>query len=72
MDLRRTFYGLDLKEATEILATLGEPAYRARQLLGWLYDRHADSWEGISNLPKPLLGKLEEKFPLKPASKRGR
>ncbi len=65
MGVKQTLYGLDLKEATEILASLGEPPYRARQLLEWLYHRQVDSWKEISNLPQPLLGKLRDKFPLK-------
>lgn len=65
MGVKQTLYGLDLKEATEILTGLGEPAYRARQLLEWLYHRHIDSWETISNLPPPLLEKLKKKFLLK-------
>lgn len=65
MDLRKTLYGLELKETTEILTGLGEPAYRARQLLEWLYHRHADSWENLSNLPPALLKKLKVEFLLK-------
>ena len=65
MDLRPALYGLDLEEAQKILEGYGEPAYRARQLVEWLYRRHVDQWEEISNLPKPLLEKLKPAFLLK-------
>jgi 23S rRNA (adenine2503-C2)-methyltransferase len=62
MDLGKTLYGLDLEEAEEVAKKLGEPSYRARQLLEWLYHRHAERWEELKNLPKPLLEKLKSKF----------
>jgi len=42
----------------------GEPAYRVTQLLDWLYSRRATSWEGMTNLPKPLREKLHNQFTL--------
>ncbi|MEW6303346.1 MAG: 23S rRNA (adenine(2503)-C(2))-methyltransferase RlmN [Verrucomicrobiota bacterium] len=44
----------------------GEPAYRVEQLLKWLYQRRAASWEAMSNLPKALRDRLKEQFTLKP------
>ena len=40
----------------------GAPAYRAGQLLDWLYKRRAASWDAMTNLPKPLRAKLAETF----------
>lgn len=59
----------DIKSITraELEACLkewGAPAYRAGQVLEWLYTRRAVSWEGMSNLPKPLRAKLAETFSL--------
>ncbi len=65
MDLKKALYGLDLEEAGEIVKEMGEPAYRARQILGWLYRKHAGAWQEIKNLPKALLGKLQAGFLLK-------
>jgi len=64
MDLKSTLYGLDLEEAQRIVKRYGEPVYRAEQLLEWLYRRHADRWEEISNLPKHFLEKLRSEFRL--------
>ena len=43
----------------------GEPAYRAGQILDWLYPRRVTSWEEMSNVPKPLRTKLTEQFALR-------
>ena len=43
----------------------GEPAYRAGQVLEWLYPRRAASWEAMTNLPKPLRAKLADHFALR-------
>lgn len=57
----------DIKSLTrpELEACLkewGEPAYRAGQVLDWLYARRAASWDAMTNLPKPLRAKLAEHF----------
>jgi 23S rRNA (adenine2503-C2)-methyltransferase len=50
---------------TSMLAGLDEPAYRARQLYGWLYARRTRSWSAMGNLPKALRGRLEQGFDLR-------
>jgi 23S rRNA (adenine2503-C2)-methyltransferase len=65
MDLKKSLYGLELNEAEGVAKKFGEPAYRARQLVEWLYRRHAAAWNEPSNLPKPFLEKLKSEFNLK-------
>jgi len=48
----------------ELLASWNEPAYRASQILDWVYQRAATSYEQMSNLPKSLRGRLEAELPL--------
>jgi 23S rRNA (adenine2503-C2)-methyltransferase len=36
-----------------------QPAYRVDQLLHWLYERRAPSWDTMSNLPKQLREQLK-------------
>lgn len=60
----------DIKSITraELEARLkewGEPAYRAGQVLDWLYKRRVASWDAMTNLPKPLRAKLAENFSLR-------
>jgi len=47
------------------LKAWSEPAYRAGQVLDWLYPRRAASWDAMTNLPKPLRAKLAEHFSLR-------
>lgn len=42
----------------------GQPAYRVDQLLHWLYERRAASWDAMSNLPKQLREQLKEAYTL--------
>ena len=69
MDLRpNSLYGLDLDDAQKIFTGYGEPVYRARQILEWLYHHHVESWNEISNLPGSLLEKLKSAFQIKSLS----
>jgi 23S rRNA (adenine2503-C2)-methyltransferase len=59
-----TIYMIDLLELEHdalkaLLATWGEPSYRAEQVWGWLYTRLAAAPEEMSNLPKKLRTRLE-------------
>lgn len=46
------------------LAALGQPAYRSRQLLAWLYARVARSFEVMTDLPASLRDDLAEHYSL--------
>ena len=50
------------------LAERGEPKFRAKQILDWLYKKRARSWDEMSNLSKPLRAWLDETFDLLPAT----
>jgi 23S rRNA (adenine2503-C2)-methyltransferase len=41
-----------------------EPAYRLEQLLGWLYPRRSDTWDSMTNLPRPLRDRLAQRWSL--------
>jgi len=41
-----------------------QPAYRAAQILEWLYQHRVTSWDAMTNLPKALRDKLRENFSL--------
>lgn len=64
MDLKPALYGLDLSEAEQRVVQRGEPRFRARQLLEWLYHHQAFSWEELKNLPRSLTEKLSKEFHL--------
>jgi 23S rRNA (adenine2503-C2)-methyltransferase len=41
-----------------------QPTYRVEQLLKWLYEYRATSWDAMSNLPKTLRDLLKDSFSL--------
>jgi 23S rRNA (adenine2503-C2)-methyltransferase len=54
--------GLDDVELADRLKALGQPAYRAAQVLRWYYERLADSFEAMTDLPASLRAMLPEHF----------
>ena len=44
------------------LAVQGERAYRAEQILAWVYARGARDFDEMSNLPRGLRGRLTAAF----------
>jgi 23S rRNA (adenine2503-C2)-methyltransferase len=56
---------MGLDDLTEFIKGLGEPAYRARQIWDWIYQRYADDFEQMSNLPAALRARLAEKATLR-------
>jgi 23S rRNA (adenine2503-C2)-methyltransferase len=47
-------FGLDRAALESRCASLGEPAYRARQIAAWLYAKRVRSFEAMRNLPRAL------------------
>src|SRR3989440_8093484 len=52
--------GLSPAELSEFVDTLGEPAYRGRQIFAAIHGRRLRSFEQITDLPKELRSKLEQ------------
>jgi 23S rRNA (adenine2503-C2)-methyltransferase len=55
---------LDRAGLTAALESLGEPSYRASQLVRWLYARAAASFAEMTDLPEPLREALGDRFTL--------
>ena len=53
---------LSLEELEHAFRELGQPAYRARQVLDWLYVKRVQSFAAMSNLPAALRAQLDERF----------
>jgi 23S rRNA (adenine2503-C2)-methyltransferase len=49
---------LNIEEVNKLVATLGAPAYRAKQLLGWVYRKLAVSYDEMTDLPLSFRQKL--------------
>jgi 23S rRNA (adenine2503-C2)-methyltransferase len=54
--------GLNLAEITNLIATLGEKPYRARQIYQWLYQKNVTDWAQMSNISAPLRAELADRF----------
>lgn len=54
--------GLSLEELTEVAIDLGLPKFVGKQICGWLYDKHARSFEEMTNLSKAARQKLTEGY----------
>jgi 23S rRNA (adenine2503-C2)-methyltransferase len=59
---KRNIRHLSLDELTEQMTAIGEPAFRARQIWQWMWQKGAVSFEEMTNLPKSLREKLAEHF----------
>jgi len=53
-----TLKGLLPEELEPIMAREGAPRYAARQVFSWLYQKRADSFDGMTDLGKELRSKL--------------
>jgi 23S rRNA (adenine2503-C2)-methyltransferase len=58
--LQNTLLGLDRPELVSLMDSLGEPAYRASQVLDAVYRQRVDSIEQIFTLPQPVRQRLAE------------
>lgn len=51
--------GLSLSDLESLVVSLGEPAFRARQIHNWMFRNLESDFSKMSNLPKPLQEKLD-------------
>ncbi|MGA2017212.1 MAG: 23S rRNA (adenine(2503)-C(2))-methyltransferase RlmN [Opitutaceae bacterium] len=65
---KRALTGETLETLALSLAQRGEKAFRARQILDWVYKKRARSWDDMTNLPRALRAWLDATFSLMPAS----
>ena len=58
--------GLTLPEISRIVAEVNEPAYRAGQIVSWVYDKAAGSFEEMTNLSRSFRAELSDRASLNP------
>ncbi len=56
--------GLDAAGIESLMAEYGEPRYRARQVVRWLYGRAARSYDEMTDVPAGLRARLAGRLPL--------
>lgn len=64
MSTKADFKSLGREELSQRLRDLDEPAYRADQILQWVYEKQVESFEGMSNLSASLRKKLADSLTL--------
>ena len=55
-------YELSDVELTEKLIELGQPKFRAKQIVQWIYEKGIHDFDQMTNLPKPLRETLSKQF----------
>jgi 23S rRNA (adenine2503-C2)-methyltransferase len=60
-------HALTLCDLEESLTSMGQPSYRAKQVMEWAYGREkrVESWDAMSNLPASLRSSLEVVHPIR-------
>ena len=53
---------LNLIQLQQHFTAMNEPAYRAKQVYQWLWEKSARTFEEMSNLSKDLRRKLDENY----------
>ena len=59
-------FGLDRERLREEFARMGEAAYRADQVMQWIYRRGVDDFDAMSNIAKDLRTRMKQHFVIKP------
>lgn len=61
LDIRK----LSLDQIKELLVSMGEPAFRAKQIYSWLWQKSARSIDEMTNLSKNLRAQLNEGYEIR-------
>ena len=61
-DGRRDLVGMDRQQLVAEMETIGEKAFRAKQLWHWIYHQGATDFSVMSSIARPLQEKLAERF----------
>ena len=62
---RPNLFGMGSAALAKLVADRGEPAFRARQLYGWLYERRVRDLSAMSDLPQALRASLAADYELR-------
>ncbi len=60
--MKKSLLGLSLTELKEVAKSLGLPAFAGGQMAQWLYVKHAESIDDMTNLSKQGRERLKEKY----------
>lgn len=60
--MKQTLLDFTKQELAEIIT----PAFRAKQIFGWIYHNYVDDFDAMANIPKTMRADLAERFILNP------
>lgn len=58
----RDIRSLSPDDITELVSKLGQPSFRAKQILEWVFNKNVSSFDEMTNLPKKLREDLAQHF----------
>ncbi len=64
--VKPSLFGETLESLKESVVAAGFPAFRAKQVMEWLYKKRVDEWDAMSNLPKAFRAWLDENYIMYP------
>lgn len=60
--MKKPLLGLTLDELTQIAVDLGFPKFVGKQICGWIYDKHVQDIDSMTNLSKQARARLAETY----------
>ena len=60
--MKQDIKSFTLPQLKKEIEEMGEKAFRAKQLYEWMHVKLARSYEEMTNIPKSLIAKLEERY----------
>lgn len=64
----QTIYDLNLNQLEQLMASLNQKSYRAKQLFQWLYRKRVMTFEEMTDLPKDVIAYLSQNYCIQPCS----
>ena len=62
---KTNLFGLDRQALRALFEDLGEPGYRADQVMQWIYRRGVADFAAMSNLGRALRERLDQQFEIR-------
>lgn len=63
--MRHHMLGMSMEAIAELLASMGEPSFRAKQICDWVFAKRVDTWDAMRNIPKALREQLAQRCDLR-------
>ena len=63
-----SLFGETLDSLQQRVVAAGFPAFRAKQVMEWLYKKRVEQWDAMTNLPKAFRAWLDENYILYPTN----